>query len=181
MNFDRRARGMALLAVMIVLVASTVAATMSIHLLKVQRQREQERELLRLGQRFSDALAAYAAATPGGGRELPRTLNDLLEDPRYPTARRHLRRIEADPLTHRFEWGVVRNNDRIEGIYSLSERQPFKRANFPENLASFSNARRYSDWKFTVAAASAAPAAPAPPTPAPGALPPPTPSPSQVD
>jgi len=36
------------------------------------------------------------------------------------------------------------------GVYSKSEETPIKSANFPARLASFEEARNYSDWKFVL-------------------------------
>jgi type II secretory pathway pseudopilin PulG len=37
---------------------------------------------------------------------------------------------------------------RIIGVYSLSEKKPIKKNNFPEHIAKFSEALTYQDWQF---------------------------------
>lgn len=127
-------------------------------------QRGRERELLFVGDEFRRAIAAYYDGTPGGGaKQFPKTLEDLLLDRRYPAVRRYLRKIYADPLTGKPEWGFVKGpGDTITGIYSLSSLTPRKHANFPDEYESFSESKRYSDWKFVYASA-AVPASGTPP------------------
>jgi hypothetical protein len=75
----------------------------------------------------------------------------LLEDRRYPTVRRHLRRLYVDPITGQQEWGLVKAPEGgIMGIYSLSDREPQKHANFEAEDADFASVLpfTYSNWKF---------------------------------
>jgi hypothetical protein len=147
----KRQAGLAILAVLIVLVTSAMTVLVAFHSLKLQKQREREVELLQIGQEFLRALTAYVQSTPGGGQDFPRTLDDLLEDKRQPTVKRYLRRIAIDPMTHEARWGLVRGaNERITGIYSLSDGKPFKRANFPQEFSAFSSARNYRQWRFVL-------------------------------
>ena len=39
-------------------------------------------------------------------------------------------------------------NKRIIGVYSLSEKKPIKKDQFPEHYAKFSEALTYKDWQF---------------------------------
>jgi hypothetical protein len=53
------------------------------------------------------------------------------------------------------EWGVVKGPDGgIAGVYSLSEGEPFRRANFPSAYQAFDGLPSYRDWKFLFAAGS---------------------------
>lgn len=126
-------------------------------------QREKERELLFIGDEFRRAIAQYYDDTPGkGAKEFPRALEDLLVDRRYPVVRRYLRKIYADPLSGKPEWGLVKGpGDTIMGVYSLSRQAPRKQRNFPEEYVGFEGAKTHSDWRF-VHAAPSAPSAPAP-------------------
>lgn len=111
--------------------------------------REQERELLFVGEQFRRAIAAYYQGSPGGLKQFPKKLEDLLRDNRYPGIRRHLRRIYVDPLTGTAKWGLVElPGVGITGVYSLSEAAPVKLANFPPLYGSFQSAKKHSDWKF---------------------------------
>lgn len=92
------------------------------------RQREAERELRFIGEEFRRAIGRYYQSTPGPVKRFPPTLDDLLEDDRYPGTRRYLRRIYRDPLTLSPEWGLIKApDDGIAGIYSLSTDEPLGR------------------------------------------------------
>lgn len=114
------------------------------------QKRERERELLFIGDQFRSAIRAYAQSGPGTRGQLPRTLDDLLLDPRFPGTRRHLRKIFVDPMTWKAEWGLVTTPDgrAILGVYSLSEEAPLKTGQFQPADRAFEGAERYSDWKF---------------------------------
>ena len=110
-------------------------------------QREKEAELLFIGHQFRSAILRYYLSGPQ--RQYPRALEDLLKDARVPETRRYLRRVYADPMTGKAEWGLVKAPDGgILGVYSLSEEATFKRANFKRRDAAFADAIKYSDWKF---------------------------------
>jgi type II secretory pathway pseudopilin PulG len=122
-------------------------------------RREAEQELLRIGGEFERALRGYMSTAPGavpGGVSVaasgftgPHALQELVRDPRAPGVRRFLRRVYADPLTGREEWGIVRDpQGGIIGVYSLAEGVPIKRGGFPPLRKSFEDARSYSDWVF---------------------------------
>ena len=85
-----------------------------------------------------------------GKAQYPRTLDDLLKDPRQPSTQRYLRKLYPDPMTGKSEWGFVKGPDGgIGGVYSLSEDKPLKVAGFKLRDASLEGAQKYSDWKFT--------------------------------
>jgi type II secretory pathway pseudopilin PulG len=112
-------------------------------------QREREAELLAVGSEMAGAIAAYRDATPAGRPAWPTTLQQLVEDKRFPTPRRHLRRIYRDPLTGRAEWGLVREGDAIVGIHSLSNLAPIRRHELSPALDDAAkSATRYSEWIF---------------------------------
>ena len=121
--------------------------------------REKETELIFAGTQYRQAIERYYLNGPG---LYPRTLDDLLKDPRKPVTERYLRRIYPDPITGKDEWGLVKAPDGgIMGVYSLSENKPLKSANFRPRDAGFETAAHYFDWKFVVT--PAAPVAPKPP------------------
>ncbi|UCH47069.1 MAG: type II secretion system protein [Betaproteobacteria bacterium] len=108
-------------------------------------QREREAELLFIGEQFSQAIESYYRWSPGGP-QLPRSLDDLLRDDRFPMVRRHLRRIYRDPMTGSTDWGLVMEGDRIAGVHSLSKRKPIRVAGFDRR--EFEEAESYEDWRF---------------------------------
>ena len=121
-------------------------------------QREKEQELLFVGNQFRQAIAAYYEGTPGAVKRFPKKLDELLQDQRHPTVRRHLRRLYADPITGKREWGLVQAPEGgIMGVYSLSQAQTIKSGAFALRDRAFEGAGRYSDWQFTHTPAGLAP------------------------
>ncbi|HKA45640.1 MAG TPA: type II secretion system protein [Burkholderiales bacterium] len=112
-------------------------------------QREKERELLFIGDQFRQAIGLYYERTPDGVKVFPKRLQDLLQDNRYPTVQRYLRKVYRDPITNKAEWGLVAApGGGIMGVYSLSEDAPLKRAGFREADRAFKDQKRYVDWRF---------------------------------
>ena len=113
------------------------------------RQREKEKELLHVGGQFREAIALYYQRTPGAVKRYPEKLEDLLEDKRYLSMQRYLRKIHADPMTGKSQWGTIAGpGGGVMGVYSLSDQRPIKSANFDTRDQSFTGGQRYSDWKF---------------------------------
>ncbi|MBU0918255.1 MAG: type II secretion system GspH family protein [Gammaproteobacteria bacterium] len=105
-------------------------------------RRAREAELVWRGEQFRQAIEAYASVPVGEGQsQLPRRLEDLLEDRRSGELQRHLKRIWPDPITGRPEWGLVREGDGITGVHSLSAARPL---NAPEGVL------RYEQWTFVL-------------------------------
>ncbi|TWB41028.1 type II secretion system protein [Nitrospirillum pindoramense] len=145
--------GFTYLALLILLALVGLVASASLQAGSLMRRRQAEEALLDVGTEFRLALRSYADATPAGLSRAPHTLEELLRDPRYPGVRRHLRRLEADPLTGQATWGLVRTPDGagILGIYSLAPGHPIKRADFPAAYQDFNDKDRYADWVFVQA------------------------------
>lgn len=119
-------------------------------------QRENEAELLFIGDQFGKALASYQRATPGTAKSYPANLEDLLRDPRFPNTVRHLRRLYRDPMTGGTEWGLERDTAKgIVGVYSLSDKVPRKRHGFALGQEAFAQAKTYRDWVFKPAKSDA--------------------------
>ena len=118
-------------------------------------KREKEAELLFIGNQYRKAITLYYDSTPGPVKRYPRTLEDLIKDPRQPSTQRHLRRLYPDPLGGK-EWGLVKAPDGgILGVHSLSEDKPLKEARFKVRDAAFEGAQKYADWKFVYSPAAA--------------------------
>jgi type II secretory pathway pseudopilin PulG len=134
-----------LVAIVVIGIGLAVAGTVS-HTLQL---REKERELLFVGDQYRRAISMYYEQSPGGLKQYPKKLEDLLRDNRYPGVQRYLRRLYVDPLTAKKEWGLVETPGiGITGVYSLSDLAPVKTANFPALYQSFRGAKKHSDWKF---------------------------------
>ena len=113
------------------------------------QERQKERELLFVGEQFRTAIARYYLNPQGPQKEYPRRLEDLVGDPRYPGTVRHLRKIYADPITGKVQWGLITTPDgSILGVHSLAEKAPIKIGNFRPTEKSFEKQQRYADWKF---------------------------------
>lgn len=164
-----RARGVMLLALMLALAIGSVAVLAVSDVWAVTRQRELEEELLFVGDQYRLAIERYYHAQPQA-KQLPRSLDELLADPRFPTPVRHLRRLYADPITGTTDWGLVKSGDRIAGVFSRSQRSTVKRALFPEKYLEFEGREVYAQWRFVFAPATLRPGA-RPERPAPGASP----------
>jgi type II secretory pathway pseudopilin PulG len=147
-----RARGFAYLLLLALVAVIALATTAAVSLGAAAQRRSAERQLLAIGKEYQQALRSYAGAppnAPAGQFQGPRTLDDLLKDPRVPGIRRHLRRIYDDPLTGNAEWGTVLNaQGRIVGVYSLAAGRPLKQTGFEPELASFEQAETYQQWVF---------------------------------
>jgi type II secretory pathway pseudopilin PulG len=114
-------------------------------------KREREQELLFAGDQIRKAIESYHKYAPGGRvPEYPRSLEDLLKDPRYPSVKRHLRRIYRNPMSKDGKWEyVLDKRAAIKGVFANSQEQPTKKARFPDGYESFEKAAVYADWKFT--------------------------------
>ena len=113
------------------------------------QQSAREAELLFVGREFARAFRSYYEAGPGGQRQFPSKLEDLLRDPRYPVVKRHLRKIYFDPFTGQSEWGIVAApGGGIMGVHSLAQQTPIKVSGFDAEFAQFEGKYKYSDWIF---------------------------------
>ena len=151
-HFSRRhassMRGVVLLALLLTLALGAIASMAAADVWALSRQRDRETQLLYVGDQYRLAIRRYYFAT--SPRVFPASFDELLEDKRFPIPVRHLRKLYPDPITGAAEWGAVRVADRITGIYSLSEQQPIKQANFEAVNAQFAGKTSYRDWQFIV-------------------------------
>jgi type II secretory pathway pseudopilin PulG len=119
-------------------------------------QREKEAELIFRGRQYRQAIESYYRKD----QTYPRSLGELLADNRYPSAVRHLRRLYADPITGKAQWGLMQTPDGngIMGVYSTSEDPPVKSGGFALADGHFAGAKSYKDWQFFHSPAGAPPA-----------------------
>jgi type II secretory pathway pseudopilin PulG len=161
-----------LLALLLALALGGIALMAAVDVWALTRQRAAEEELLFVGDQYRKAiLRYYMAAPPGTRRMLPASLEDLLDDDRSLIPAHHLRRLYPDPITGSTEWGALRIGDRIAGVYSLSDREPIKKARFPQGYQQFADKTTYSDWVFVVAIPGRGAASPTPSSTPPGGTP----------
>jgi type II secretory pathway pseudopilin PulG len=145
----RAPRGFTYVAMLVAVAVLGVGLVGTAEVWSLSHQREKEDELLFVGNQYRQAIGRYYQATPGGGKRYPERLEDLLEDNRYPMPLRHLRKLYADPLTGRAEWGLIQApGGGIMGIYSMAGGTPLKQAEFRYVDQSFQGAPSYSEWRF---------------------------------
>ncbi len=142
--------GYTLVTVLVLLAVCMLGLAVAGPLWSDATRREREQDLLRIGALYAQAIAEYRDASPGGLKQFPSRLEDLLIDTRFVGVARHMRTLYADPVNPGQPWGVVRDlDDRIIGVYSRSDNAPLA-AGRPLQLRSLTlpPATRYSDWKF---------------------------------
>lgn len=129
---------------------AVIIAIMGIVLMTVSRvystmvKRDVEEELLFRGDEIKNAIDSYFKY----GNTYPRNFDELIKDPRGVSSRKHLRRLYKDPLTNG-EWDLIKDKaERIVGVRSKSEKEPIKKANFPEEYKTFEAKTKYSEWEF---------------------------------
>lgn len=114
----------------------------------LQKRREDERSLRRAGTNVVGAIKSYYYSSAGIPRSMPRSLEDLVEDKRFPVTRHHLRDIPFDPISRSIDWGIVRAPDGgVSGIYSKGSGVPLSAIGPPGAEAQESRSA-YADWKF---------------------------------
>lgn len=149
----RACRGFSYIGILlaVALLGAGMAATGE--LWSLASQREKERELLFIGDEYRRAITSYYESTPGAAKRFPSRFEDLVRDPRFPVLRRHLRKLYADPMTGRTDWGIIPGpGGTIMGVYSLGGGIPAKRSGFPGLYRHFEKAESHSDWKFAYTA-----------------------------
>jgi type II secretory pathway pseudopilin PulG len=129
-----------MLTLLIALMLASIALLAGLDFWALQRQRQQEEELLFVGNQYRRAIERYYLS----GHSLPASVDDLINDKRFPVALHHLRRAYPDPMTGRNDWEFLRDGTGIYGIRSSSDRVPIKQANFPDRYAYFANAQTCS-------------------------------------
>ena len=108
-------------------------------------RRDHEQELLDFGHEFKAAVDSYYRT----GGQYPQTVDDLLEDTRWPEPHHHLRRLRVDPMTGASNWNVIHIDGLgITGIASTSTVEPIKKSGFSPDEDSFKDAKGYADWQF---------------------------------
>jgi type II secretory pathway pseudopilin PulG len=121
-------------------------------------QRERERELIFRGQQIAAAIASYRAAPAVAEPAWPSGFEELLEDRRTATPRRHLRRVFTDPITGQADWvPVLDDAGGWHGVHSRSEAPASIRFGAEPPLTT-ARKTKVSDHLFVAAAAAKAPA-----------------------
>lgn len=114
------------------------------------QRRDREDELLRVGQLYAQAIAAYYEASPGSLKQYPLSLSSLLQDTRFIGTRRHLRRLYLDPISPGRPMQPIHGSDgTLRGVYSSSELEPLRRAPMRfDRMAEIPPSTQYKQWAF---------------------------------
>lgn len=148
-NTQAANRGFILLGMLCLLVISGYILTQASAKWSDVVKREREQELLKVGDTIRKSIGSYYNATPGVVKQYPPTLEALVYDNRFPTPKRHIRKLYIDPVTQREGWGiVVAPNGGVMGVNSLSGEKPFKQKNFRPIYQDFEDKDYYGEWYF---------------------------------
>lgn len=142
------ARGFSYIGLLIMIAIAGVGLSAAGMSWQYQIRAEKEQQLLFVGAQFRNAINSYYEFSPSLTKTYPLTLDDLLLDKRLPKIKRHLRRLYSDPISGKPDWGIARQQGRIVGIYSLSQKKPLKQAGFEGEDSSFVGATSYQNWIF---------------------------------
>ncbi len=148
-TYQRRSSlGFTFIGILIIVALSGIALSSVGMVWHQTMQREKEKELLFIGEQYRLAISNYHESTPSGVKQYPKKLEDLLLDKRYPVVKRYLRRLYEDPMHPKQPWGLIKQQEFIVGIYSLSQQKTIKKMGFPALYESFGEAATYDEWKF---------------------------------
>lgn len=115
---------------------------------QMESRREKEKQLLFVGEEYRRAINSYYEKSPGGDKQYPQKLEDLLLDTRSPNIVRHLRRLYPEPMMADGRWELIRQQGRIFGVASRSLEVPIKLSGFSPEQEEFEGAADYSEWRF---------------------------------
>lgn len=102
-----RQRGFTYLTALLLVAVSGAALASFAGAWSHAREREKQAELRWVGGQFRQAIGLYYQRSPGTAKRYPERLEDLLEDKRFLTTQRYLRRIYPDPTTGKAQWAFV--------------------------------------------------------------------------
>lgn len=141
MTSSKREGGFTYLAILFVVAVTGLGIAALGETWSRTRQREKEAELLWIGNQFKQAIGLYYERTPGGVKRYPEKMEELLEDKRFVTTQRYLRRLYPDPITGKADWEVI--DAPGGGIMGIKSRSPTR------TVGLMSTVPTYSDWGFT--------------------------------
>ena len=144
----KQQQGFTYLALLIAVLMMGIWAQVTSRLMSTESQREKEQELLFRGTAYVAAIRSYYFDSPYN-KQYPHTLDDLLNDPRFPN-KHHLRRLYPDPMSEQ-GWTLVKDaSGGIVGVASSSQAPPIKQSGFAPDWVGFEQAEHYSEWVFAV-------------------------------
>lgn len=145
----RRQEGALLLGLLLFLLVTSLVASALVQNQFTSAQRLREEQLLFVGDQYRRAITSYYnTIQPGGHRQLPQRLEQLVRDERTPRPVQHLRRLYPDPMTGRMDWDLVTASGGISGVRSSSKSAPLRKSGFNAEDSGFASANSYNDWIF---------------------------------
>jgi type II secretory pathway pseudopilin PulG len=147
-NYNNHSLGFTYIGLMIMIAISGIALAGVGLVWHQDLQREREKELLFIGEEYRKAIGSYYENSPSATKQFPQSLEDLIADNRFPSIKRHLRKLYEDPMSREKTWGLEMQQGKIIGIFSLSKQNPIKKTGFQVQYQLFSSAKEYCDWKF---------------------------------
>ncbi|MDD1749419.1 MAG: type II secretion system GspH family protein [Methanothrix sp.] len=165
MLLSRNSQGFAYIALLVVIVVIGISLGAAGKYWSNVVLRDKEEELIFRGDQYRQAIELYYKAVLTAP-QYPASIDDLLMDNRTATGKRHLRQRYKDPISGE-DFVEIKDptTNRIIGVHSPSDKQPFKQANFPPvysrkltplppragfpaNPNDFEQKGSYSDWLF---------------------------------
>lgn len=147
-RYTQLQQGFSYIGVMITLVIAAIGMQGAAVLWQQQTQRANETLLLETGEAYRLAIGRYYESTPQPVKQYPGTLNELVEDKRFPVLKRHLRKLYADPFFATQAMTLIVRDGRIVGVRSQSLLEPIRSAGYQEFQSGFHGASHYREWQF---------------------------------
>ena len=88
-----------------------VSLTVSSQLWVSSAQRQKIEQMNWIGEQFKQAIGSYYESSPGSVKLYPLTPEMLLQDERFITTKRHLRKIYVSPFSGQPNWDWIRGAD----------------------------------------------------------------------
>lgn len=113
--------GFAYLAMLFAIAVLGIGLVAASEIWATTARREKQIELEWAGAQYVAAIGRYHYASPTGARKYPNDLQELIEDKRYVTVRRHLRSLYPNPLTGARDWELIKASDGlVRGVRASS-------------------------------------------------------------
>lgn len=141
-------QGFSYIGIMVTLVIAAIGLQGAAVMWQQQTQRSHEALLLEVGEAYRLAIGRYYESSPQPVKQYPLSLQELVEDKRFPVLRRHLRKLYHDPFFRKQEMLTLIRDGRIIGVRSQSRLSPVRRSGFQASQEGFSNAKHYHEWQF---------------------------------
>jgi len=112
-----RQQGFTYLALLLAIAVLGIGLAAASEVWVTTARRQKLEQLDWIGAQFTQAIGSYYTASPGSVKVYPLSLEELLEDKRYLTVRRHLRAVYPNPFTGKPDWElIVGSGGRVRGV-----------------------------------------------------------------